>query len=54
VDWIENGKAPDKLIASKKDRGNIVMTRPIYPYPETVVYKGSGDTNSADSFQVKQ
>jgi len=53
VDWVEKGKAPDKLIASKKDRGNVVMTRPLYPYPETAIYKGSGDTNSADSFQVK-
>lgn len=54
VDWVEKGKAPDKLIAAKKDRGNVLLTRPLYPYPETAIYKGSGDTNSADSFQVKQ
>jgi Tannase and feruloyl esterase len=53
VDWVEKGKAPDKLIAAKKDRGNVVMTRPLFPYPETAIYKGSGDTNSADSFEVK-
>jgi feruloyl esterase len=53
VDWVEKDKAPDKLIASKKDRGNVTMTRPLYPYPETAIYKGSGDTNSAESFEVK-
>jgi len=54
VDWVEKGKAPDKLIASKKDNGKVVMTRPLYPYPETAIYKGSGDANSADSFEVKR
>jgi feruloyl esterase len=53
VDWVEKSKAPDKLIASKKDRGNVVMTRPLYPYPESAIYKGGGDTNSAESFEVK-
>jgi hypothetical protein len=53
TDWVEHGNAPDKLIASKHEQGGIVLTRPIYPYPRTVVYKGTGDPNSADSFVVK-
>ena len=26
------------------------MTRPLCPYPEEAVYKGTGDTNSAANF----
>jgi feruloyl esterase len=53
VDWVEHGKAPDKLIASKKENGKVVMTRPLYPYPEHAAYQGTGDPNSADSFTPK-
>jgi pimeloyl-ACP methyl ester carboxylesterase len=53
VDWVEQGKAPDKLIASKRENGKVVMTRPLYAYPERAAFKGSGDANSADSFDVK-
>jgi hypothetical protein len=49
-DWVEHDKAPDKLIASKRDHGKVVMTRPLFPYPEHAVYKGSGDPNSAENF----
>ncbi len=50
VDWVEHAKAPDKLIASRSEHGRVVMTRPLYPYPQRAVYKGSGDPNSAESF----
>jgi feruloyl esterase len=53
VDWVEHGKSPDRLIASKSDHGKTLMTRPLFGYPRTAVYKGSGDPNSADSFMVK-
>ncbi len=53
VDWVEHGKVPDRLIASKKQNGKVVMTRPLYPYPEDATFKGTGDTNSADSFEGK-
>jgi feruloyl esterase len=53
VDWVEHAKAPDRLAASKKELGKIVMTRPLYPFPQCAIYKGSGDPNSADSFVVK-
>jgi feruloyl esterase len=50
VDWVERGKAPDSLIASKSENGKIVMTRPLYPYPQWAIYKGSGDPNNATNF----
>jgi hypothetical protein len=53
VDWVEQGKAPDKLIASRRESGNVVMTRPLFPYPATASFKGSGDANSAESFEAK-
>ena len=54
VDWVEHAKAPEMLVASKKENGKVVMTRPLFPYPEHAVYKGSGDPNSAGSFEPKR
>ena len=52
--WVEKGTAPTTIIASKAGAGNppgnATMTRPLCPYPQAAKYKGSGDTNSADSF----
>jgi feruloyl esterase len=54
VDWVEHGKAPDRIIANKTEQGKKVMTRPLFTYPTTAVYKGSGDPASADSFVAKE
>lgn len=54
VDWVEHKKTPEKLIASKRESGKVVMTRPIFPYPDYAVYKGTGDPNSADSFEARR
>jgi hypothetical protein len=53
ADWVEHGKAPDRLVASKHANGKLVMTRPLYPYPEYPIYKGTGDPNNADSFEAR-
>lgn len=53
VDWVEQGKAPDKLIASKRQQGGTVITRPLFPYPQHAVYSGSGDPNKAENFIAK-
>ena len=53
TDWVEHNQVPDRLVASKSENG-ITLTRPLYPYPQTVIYKGTGDTNSADSFVPEQ
>ena len=47
VNWVENGKAPDRIIASNPFTG---MTRPLCPYPEVARYSGSGSTNDAANF----
>src|SRR5665213_324278 len=47
VGWVEHGAAPGKVIASKHDYVRLRMTRPLYMYPTTAIYKGSGDPDSA-------
>jgi len=58
VDWIElirnrveNGTAPERVILSKMEGGNIVMTRPVFPYPGRAIYDGKGDPNNQESFE---
>ena len=49
--WVENGEAPERLIASKLDSlGQATMTRPVCPYPEFAVYDGTGDPSVDSSF----
>jgi feruloyl esterase len=54
VDWVETNKAPDKLIASRKEHGKVTMTRPIFAYPQVAIYQGSGDPSKAESFIAKK
>jgi len=49
--WVEEGKAPDLIMAELRDKsGDIVMTRPLFPYPQIARYSGSGSTNDAANF----
>ena len=54
--WVEQGTAPGKIIATKyvsdlDPRQGVKFTRPLCPFPEIAKYKGSGDTNDAASFE---
>ena len=51
VDWVEKGKAPDKIIAQQIKDGKVVRTRPLCPYPEVARYKGEGSIDDADNFE---
>jgi feruloyl esterase len=53
-DWVENDKAPERIVLSKKEKGKIIMTRPVFPYPKVAVYSGKGDTNLEKNFIEKQ
>jgi hypothetical protein len=48
--WVEKGKAPDSIIATRPPNQK-PMTRPICRYPQTSKYKGSGSTDDAVSFE---
>lgn len=50
VDWVENGVAPDRVIASRTITGGVTQTRPLCPYPAQAQYSGTGSTNDAASF----
>jgi feruloyl esterase len=49
-DWVEQGSAPDRVIASKVVSGAVTFQRPLCPFPQLAHYKGSGDPNDADNF----
>jgi hypothetical protein len=50
IDWVEKGKAPEQLIASKVTNGQVVRTRPLCPYPQVARYKGEGSIDEAANF----
>jgi feruloyl esterase len=54
IRWVEEGKAPDKLLAEKRDAsGKVIRTRPLFPYPQAAKYKGSGSTAEEKNFRSK-
>lgn len=52
--WVEEGKAPEKIIAAKYVDGTpakgIALERPLCMYPAVAKYKGSGDMKDASNF----
>ena len=66
VAWVEQGTAPDSVIASARGAGNAGgvngdvpagwaanRTRPLCPYPKVAHYNGSGSIELADSFACR-
>ena len=53
VDWVENGKAPERIIASKMSDGVATRTRPPVPVPAAFDLQGSGSTDDAANFVCK-
>jgi feruloyl esterase len=51
--WREEGVAPNQIVAAHVANGQVEMTRPLCPYPQVAVYKGSGLTTDADNFTCK-
>jgi feruloyl esterase len=45
VDWVENGVEPEQIIQQSGTR-----TRPMCPYPQKAIYKGTGSTDDAANF----
>jgi pimeloyl-ACP methyl ester carboxylesterase len=66
VAWVERGVAPRSVVATARGAGNAGgvnaelpaawaanRTRPLCPYPSVAFYKGSGDVESASSFECR-
>ena len=51
--WVEQGRAPDKIIASHWTAGKPDRTRPLCPYPQTARYQGSGSIDDVANFACK-
>jgi feruloyl esterase len=50
VKWVEEGKAPDVIVAAHSTKGQVDRTRPLCPYPQIAKYKGTGSTDEAANF----
>jgi tannase/feruloyl esterase len=51
--WVEQGIAPEQIIASKRQgdaKKPPLRTRPLCPFPQVARYKGSGSTDDAANF----
>jgi feruloyl esterase len=52
--WVEQGVAPDKIIATKFQNNDpkqrVTRTRPICPYPQAARWTGSGSIDDAANF----
>jgi len=54
VDWVEHGKAPDRILAHAGDATPWPnRTRPLCPYPSVARYAGAGSVDSASSFTCR-
>ncbi|NKB44935.1 MAG: tannase/feruloyl esterase family alpha/beta hydrolase [Alphaproteobacteria bacterium] len=47
--WVEEGTAPNKLIATQKSEGD-KKSRALFPYPSFGTYSGQGDMTKAESY----
>lgn len=50
VNWVENGQAPDTILASRSLSGGVTQTRPLCPYPAVARWTGGGSTDDAANF----
>lgn len=54
MNWVENGTAPESLIATKFYNDipakGVERQRPICPYPQVAVYNGTGNVDKSESW----
>jgi feruloyl esterase len=55
--WVEHGKAPDQIIATKFTNDNAtqpaLFTRPLCPYPSVATWNGTGDASDAKNWSCQ-
>ena len=52
--WREHDEAPTDVVATLRENGRVVRTRPLCPYPARAVYDGSGSIDDAASFTCEE
>ncbi len=53
INWVEAGKAPERLVAAKRQDGQPTFTRALCPFPQSAHFTGKGDSNDAASWQCR-
>ncbi len=48
--WVEQGQAPDRIVAAHLTKGQVDRTRPLCAYPQVARYGGSGSIDEAANF----
>jgi feruloyl esterase len=51
VEWVERDAAPDRLIATLRQGGKAVRSRPLCPYPMVAEFNGTGNKDDEVSFR---
>lgn len=54
VPWVEQGRAPQRIVAARVEDGRTLRTRPLCVYPEMARYSGSGSVDEAANFRCAQ
>jgi feruloyl esterase len=54
VQWVEQGKAPERVVATKTQGSTVTRSRPLCPYPQKAVYNGSGSTDDEKNFSCRR
>jgi feruloyl esterase len=53
--WVEDGKAPDRILATKYQDdaigGSVVRTRPLCPWPKRALWDRKGNKTKHESFR---
>jgi Tannase and feruloyl esterase len=49
--WVESGRQPGTIVASKVANGTVTRTLPVYPYPTVARYDGTGSVDDAANFR---
>jgi feruloyl esterase len=51
LSWVEDGKSPETLTATRRDQsGAVTRSRPLCHYPLVAKYKGTGSSDDASNF----
>lgn len=54
VEWVEDGRAPDRIVATHSTDGQLDNERPLCAYPERAVYTGpAGGVNDPDNWAAE-
>jgi tannase/feruloyl esterase len=48
--WVEQGKAPERIVAAHSTKGQVDRTRPLCAYPQVARYNGTGSIDDAANF----